>query len=334
MSSAVTVCSSAVARRAVRGDRFGRMKRIGPGLNGPVLLIGSGLVGTSVGLALRRQAVAVHLRDRDRVALRIAVSRGAGWATAPSSPPRLVVVAVPPDQVAAAVGDSLREWPETVVTDVSSVKVQPLMSLVKANVDLRRYVGSQPMAGSERSGPMGSTSDLFVRRAWAVTPHHESNEDAVAAVHALVRLCGAEPITMTPHAHDAAVARVSHLPHVLAVLAAARLHEAPGEDLRLSGQGLRDVTRIAAGDPALWRQILTANAGSLVGLLTEVRADLDSLISEIGSDGPAVDGLLHRGRAGTQAIPRMAFAQIQRGSRRARPGVADQQGQGAGQLMP
>lgn len=271
---------------------------------GPVLVVGSGLIGASVGLALRRRGVTVHLRDREPAALRAAVARSAGLGSAPPSPPALVVVAVPPDHVATVVAAALREWPKAVVTDVSSVKVGPLTELRHAGIDISRYVGSHPMAGSERSGSQASTGDLFAGRAGAVTPHPGSIEVAVSAVQVLARLCGAEPVTMTPHAHDTAVARVSHLPHVLAVLAAARLHDAPDEDLRLSGQGLRDVTRIAGGDPALWRQILSANAREVVGLLTEVRADLDGLIMQLGSDGPAVDGLLHRGLAGTRALLR------------------------------
>jgi prephenate dehydrogenase len=110
-------------------------------------------------------------------------------------------------------------------------------------------------------------------------------------------------VLMSPPDHDEAVARVSHVPHVLAVLAAARLDGAPGDHLQLSGQGIRDVTRIAAGDPELWHQILTANAGAVVRLLGDVRADLDRFIGELSSSIPRVHALLQRGVAGTQAIP-------------------------------
>jgi prephenate dehydrogenase len=93
------------------------------------------------------------------------------------------------------------------------------------------------------------------------------------------------------------------VPHVLAVLAASRLEDAPGDHLQLSGQGIRDVTRIAGGDPGLWQQILAANASAVVQLLSDVRSDLDRFIGELSSSTPRVQALLERGVSGTQAIP-------------------------------
>ena len=130
------------------------------------------------------------------------------------------------------------------------------------------------MAGSERSGPLAATAALFDGRPWAVTPHAGSDPAAVAAVDALARLCGAEPVRLTPLEHDRAVARTSHLPHLLAVLAAGQLADAAPEHLSLSGQGVRDVTRIAAGDPGLWRQILRANQPAVTEVLREVEGSL------------------------------------------------------------
>jgi prephenate dehydrogenase len=159
------------------------------------------------------------------------------------------------------------------------------------------------MAGSERSGPLAASVDLFDGRMWAVTPHETAEPRAVDAVASLARLCAAEPVVMSPAQHDEAVARVSHVPHVLAVLAASRLEGAPDDHLRLSGQGIRDVTRIAAGDPGLWQQILAANAPAVVRLLSDVRSDLDRFIGELSSSTPRVQAILERGVWGTQAIP-------------------------------
>jgi prephenate dehydrogenase len=159
------------------------------------------------------------------------------------------------------------------------------------------------MAGSERSGAAAASAELFDGRAWAVTPHADADPEAVAAVDWLVRRCEAVLVHMGPHEHDEAVARTSHVPHVLAVLAAARLVDAPGAHLQLAGQGLRDVTRIAAGDPGLWQQILTANAASVGTLLREVRSDLDDLIAALTVHQPSVEPLLARGVRGTLAIP-------------------------------
>jgi prephenate dehydrogenase len=129
-------------------------------------------------------------------------------------------------------------------------------------------------------------------------------------VEALVGACGATLVRLSPEEHDLAVARVSHLPHVLAVLTANRLVDAPAADLALSGQGLRDVTRIAGGDPRLWEQILAANADAVASLLRDVRKDVDSIIGELEAavggrspSGGALDALLSRGVQGAAAIP-------------------------------
>jgi prephenate dehydrogenase len=169
---------------------------------------------------------------------------------------------------------------------------------------IERYVGGHPMAGSERSGPLAASASLFDGRPWAVVPHATSDRAATAAVAELARLAGASVVRLSPEEHDLAVARTSHLPHLLAVLMAGRLADAPAAHLALSGQGVRDVTRIAAGDPALWEQIVTGNAPAVAGLLTQVRDQLDVLIDavSVGDRGPLGE-ILERGVAGTLAIP-------------------------------
>jgi prephenate dehydrogenase len=275
-------------------------------LTGPVLVVGAGLLGTSVGLALRARDVEVLLSDVNEENLRTASGLGAGRAvTDPPAGVQLVVVAVPPDHLAAAITAALTAS-SAFVTDVGSVKSAPLAEvsgLVPAEL-LGRYVGSHPMAGSERSGPLAASAVLFDGRPWAIAPHRTSSPAAVELVTALAEACGASAFRFTPEEHDQAVARTSHLPHVVAALVAGALAEAPPQHLLLSGQGVRDVTRIAAGDPALWEQILTANTGALTGLLREMRGDLDSLLSALESGSrPALGEILGRGVAGTAAIP-------------------------------
>jgi prephenate dehydrogenase len=267
----------------------------------PVLIVGTGLVGTSLGLALRRRDVEVLLTDRNHEHLRTASGLGAGHAHR-GEPVGLVVIAVPPDHVGSEIARALLET-DAIVTDVGSVKTAPLRALDGVE-GVERYVGGHPMAGSEHSGPLAATASLFDARPWAVTPHGRSSETAASAVDELARLAGATVVRLTPEEHDEAVARTSHLPHLLSVLVAGRLADAPSDHLALSGQGVRDVTRVAGGDPALWQQIVTGNAAAVSGLLTQVRDQLDVLIDAVSSgDRGSLGEILERGVAGTRAIP-------------------------------
>jgi prephenate dehydrogenase len=275
-------------------------------LTGPVEIIGTGLLGTSIALACRRAGIDVVLTDASADHVRTASGLGAGRASTPDDEPQLVVVAVPPDHLGGVVANALRDRGGAVVTDVGSVKSGLHAQIVRAvGPELAaRWVGSHPMAGSERSGPLAATPVLFDGRPWAVTPHEGNSAADVAVVEALVRLCGAVPIRFTPEEHDKAVARTSHVPHLLASLVAARLADAPEEHLALSGQGVRDVTRVAAGDPGLYGQIVAANADAVLGLLGEVRGELDGLIEAIASGNrDGLGAMLEQGVAGTRAIP-------------------------------
>ncbi|GAB3993493.1 prephenate dehydrogenase [Nocardioides marmoraquaticus] len=274
-----------------------------PGLTGPVHVVGTGLLGTSVGLAARRAGLEVWLSDASPEHVRTASGLGAGAPAPADGAAELTVVAVPPRAIADIVAQALRRG--GAVTDVGSVKGEPLERLrAMAPPRLASYVGSHPMAGSERSGPLAASAALFDGRPWAVTPADGADPRAVELVTALARLCGAEPVRLSPDQHDLAVARVSHVPHLLAVLTAGRLAGADAGHLALSGQGVRDVTRVAGGDPALWRQILGANRGAVTQLLREVQAELDRLVTAVDTaDDDGLVGILTRGVDGTRAIP-------------------------------
>lgn len=249
---------------------------------GPVRVVGTGLLGASVGLALRALGVDVVLHDPSRVTVMLARDLGAGRvADAGDPPPALVVVAAPPDVTGDVVAAELAAYPDAVVTDVASVKGAVLAALRAVGADLTRYVGSHPMAGSERSGPTAARPDLFVGRPWVVVPADASSPDAVLAVRNLVTDLGATPVMLDARVHDEAVAVVSHLPQVVSSLVAARLRDADPAALDLAGQGLRDVTRIAAGDPALWTAILSANASAVLPALRATRADLDGVVTAL-----------------------------------------------------
>jgi prephenate dehydrogenase len=274
-------------------------------LTGPVEIVGAGLLGTSIGLALRKAGIEVLLADKSADHLRTASGLGAGRPVVPEDRAQLVVVAVPPDHLGSTIREALERTAAygAVVTDVGSIKSGPLAAVGDV-VGVERYVGGHPMAGSERSGPLAASAALFDGRPWAVTPHERSDAHAVALVEALAGLCGAVPVRLSPVEHDRAVARTSHIPHLLAALAAGRLADAPAGHLALSGQGVRDVTRVAAGDPGLYGQIVAANAEAVLDLLAEVRDRLDAMIAAVGSaDRATLEGVLREGVEGTRAIP-------------------------------
>jgi prephenate dehydrogenase len=187
---------------------------------------------------------------------------------------------------------------------VASVKELPVRQARERGCDLETYVPGHPLAGRERHGPAAARADLFLGRTWALCPLPETSPDAVAAVTALAVACGADPVSADPAAHDRWVALVSHAPHLVAAAMAARLapSSVSADALRLAGQGLRDVTRIAAGDSELWTQILSANAGPVAGILAAVADDLAAAARAL-ADARDVTELLDRGRAGVERIP-------------------------------
>ena len=256
----------------------------------PVHVIGTGLIGTSIGLALRAVDVDVSLADQSETSVALARDLGAGRITGEVSP-GVVVVAAPPDVTPGLVLEALERWPDAVVTDVTSVKQVILADLVRAGVPLDRYVGSHPMAGRERSGAISGRADLFEGRAWVLCPHEDADSRATELVGRLARAVGAAVTTLSPLDHDVAVAAVSHVPQVAASLVAARLEHLSEQAIGLAGQGVRDVTRIAASDPGLWTQILSGNAPAVTEVLREVSADLDRLVTALEALGQGADDI-------------------------------------------
>jgi prephenate dehydrogenase len=280
---------------------------------GRVLIAGTGLIGTSIALALRAKGADVWLSDADEATAKLAADLGAGIVVPDLRDAKgiadVAVLAVPPAVVGEILGHAqdcaVAEW----YTDVASVKALPVAQARELGCDLETYVPSHPLAGRERHGPAAAQADLFLGRTWALCPLPETSADAVAAVTSLAVACGAIPVMTDPETHDRWVALVSHAPHLVAVAMAARLapSSVPADALGLAGQGLRDVTRIAAGDSALWTQILTANAGPVAEVVAAVAEDLAAAARELAGDAPKtptdVAGLLDRGRAGVARIP-------------------------------
>lgn len=277
-------------------------------ISGSVRVVGAGLLGTSIGLALTKNGADVIICDESKSAENLAISYGAGREATSSDLPMLIVVCVPPESTSRIIIEELRSNPQAIVTDVASVKKQILDSLAESGADLSRYVGSHPMAGRERSGAIAGRADLFIGRPWVISPNSESEASAITQVENLAVELGAAPVKVTAEEHDRAVALVSHLPQVVASLTAAQLVGAQHQDVALAGQGIRDTIRIAASDPELWVQILSANSGEVVSLLENLKQDLDRAISALHtSDTEAGQTLLREmlinGNLGSAMLP-------------------------------
>ena len=249
-----------------------------------VALIGVGLLGGSLGLALKRRklADAVHgfvrrqasvgeceqLGVVDKAHLEIpAAVNGAD----------LIVFCTPLAQM-RKLAEQIRNQISAVVTDVGSVKSSVVEDLEPIFLESKsQFVGSHPMAGAEKTGPSAATADLFEQAVCVITPTANTDPAAVEKVENLWRSVGAVPRRMSPEAHDELVSRSSHLPHVLAaelvnyVLDAAH----PKEQGMLCANGFRDSTRIASGSPEMWRDICLANRRRLIHALEGFSAELN-----------------------------------------------------------
>lgn len=233
-------------------------------------VLGTGLIGASVGLALRSSGWHVAGWDPASAVLDGAAERGAiaERLDGPhSSGAELVVLAAPPEAIVAMLADMATD---ALVTDVAGVKVP----VVLAAGHLAHFVGGHPMAGGETSGPALASSSLFRGATWVLTTDGSAEADIAAMSHIVAGL-GANPVEMTAAEHDAAVARASHLPHVLAAALIGLAHARPST-LTLAGGGFRDLTRIAAADSGWWTEVLAANAEHVAESIDELAAALDT----------------------------------------------------------
>ena len=250
-------------------------------VQGSVRIVGAGLLGASIGLALRAKGVDIILDDASPSQLRLAIDYGAGRAAEPSDDLSVVVICVQPDVTARVIEAELAAFPRAVVTDVASVKLEPYRALLERGVDLARYIGSHPLAGRERGGAISARADLFLGRPWVICRDAETPAWALSQVEGLALDLGTIPMEMTPDEHDRFVALVSHTPQLVASLLAAQLQDAEEGAIQLAGQGLRDTVRIASSAPELWVQILSANHAEVLPVLEQLSTDLASVISAL-----------------------------------------------------
>jgi prephenate dehydrogenase len=291
--------------------------RLPPADLASAVVVGTGLIGTSIALALTASGTEVWLSDTDQGAAQLAADLGAGRPLPPAGssglaggPADLAVLAVPPAMVASCLAAAQHSGLAKYYTDVASVKQLPVRRAAELGCDLTTYVPSHPMSGRERSGPAAAKADLFVGRPWVICPAGETSASGIALVRGLIGACGAQVVEMSAAEHDECVALVSHVPHLVAAAVAAQCADAPSRALALAGPGLLDVTRIAAGDASLWTEILTANALPVRDVLLAVAGQIDAAVAVLadisaGQEDSAkrLTAMLETGRDGVAALP-------------------------------
>jgi prephenate dehydrogenase len=247
-----------------------------------VAIVGVGLIGGSIGLALRQRglAEAVVGIGRRQASLRIARRVGAVTNTTVDlakgvAEAELIIVCTSVGQIVEHVRQAARHCPEgTLITDAGSTKQTIVAALDEGLPRGCRFLGSHPLAGSEKSGPSHAHADLFEGRVAIVTPTRNTRVEDFETIEDFWKGLGSVVIQMPVEEHDRALALTSHLPHVAAVALAAAL---PEKYFRLSGTGMLDTTRLAAGDPELWKQILLLNRENVLAAMEQYGATLTAL---------------------------------------------------------
>ena len=264
-----------------------------------VRIVGSGLIGTSIGLGLVQRGIKVQMVDADPKAQSLAIDLVDGVVVVD---PDLVVLAMPTSQLSAVIESENQLNPQSTFIDVGSVKSEVLPHVEAISGMSRRFVPTHPMAGREIGGAGSARADLFQGRSWVLTPSTDLEKSSKELALELIALLGATPIELTAADHDRAVAKISHLPQIAASLIAKQLDGTPAEWMELAGQGLRDTTRIAGSDESLWKEIIYSNRNELHQLLINLQNDVTKMIDSLNNP-EEIATLIAQGRAGKALIP-------------------------------
>jgi prephenate dehydrogenase len=271
-------------------------------------IAGVGLIGGSLALAAREAGLVGEVVGWGRTAANLETARARGIVDRVAATPADavagadVVVLAAPVRACAPLAEAFRPHAKrgALLTDVGSVKGELVAALEPAWASVGPFVGAHPIAGSEASGAAAARADLFRHTRCIVTPTPATDGDALRRVRVLWEAVGATVVVMTPAMHDGILARVSHMPHLVAYALAAAVGGATVEGapvLPYAGPGFRDTTRIAGSPAELWRDIMLANADALGAALREFRAELDRLAVLIESgDGAALGAALDAAR--------------------------------------
>ena len=264
-----------------------------------VRIVGSGLIGTSIGLGLVQQGIAVEMVDSDPSAQGLAKDLTGGVAVID---PELVIFALPTSRLSQVIQGEIALNPQSTFMDVGSVKNEVVLQIKTFAGLSTKFLPTHPMAGRETGGASSARADLFQGRSWILTPESDCTPVSKNLVLELIKCLGATPIELSALDHDAAVAKISHLPQIAASLVAKQLTGTPLEWMELAGQGLRDTTRIAGSDEQLWKEIIYSNRNEISVLLTSLQNDLTQMIAAL-DDPDKIAALIAAGRDGKALIP-------------------------------
>ncbi|CAB4604881.1 MAG: prephenate dehydrogenase/arogenate dehydrogenase family protein [Actinobacteria bacterium] len=266
-----------------------------------VKIIGSGLIGTSIGLALKSAKIKLEMVDLDPNSAKLANDLVGGVNL---TEPEVVIVSAPISNNLELILESLKLYPEAIVIDIASVKSNLSLKVAELSANTQNFISSHPMAGREVSGTQSARADLFSGRAWIGIKSANSSERSTKLLAEIVEICGATLYWVEEVDHDKLVAAISHLPQVLSTTLANLVGNLDGRSLNLSGQGLRDMLRLSSSNGQLWSQLMIANKSSLSSEIDKFLELLTKFNDAIKSENyKEIETFFNAGNLANEKIP-------------------------------
>lgn len=267
-----------------------------------IKVVGAGLIGTSIALGLKSSGYELTIEDQDpsieAIAQSLVGQDGLG------DTPELIVIATPIAAISRLVIELGERYPQVTLIDIGGLKSDLLAEVEDFPEISARFCATHPMAGREISGPLAARGDLFEGRIWIYTPTRFTSQVTMDRALEVIRALGGKEIALPAQEHDAAIAGISHLPQVVSSLLSATLLEISDRDINLAGQGLKDVSRLAASDPRLWGELLHGNSSAVLAFLKIFAAHLDDLSTSLQNDDlRKTEEILSLGRENHARIP-------------------------------